>query len=558
MAASTLQHASVLAGPLRVGRWRVDPALNEIRSDGGAIRLEPKAIEVLVHLARRPGEVVSRDELLAAIWPGVVVGDDALTQAIIKLRRALQDDARAPRYIETISKRGYRLVADVAYEGAPEPRRTAHQKPVRRYAVLASAALALIAALVFIAVQKPWPIAAEDKPGSSAASIPRVAVLPLSNLSGAASRDYFSDGITDDIINALGRFPALRVMSRNAVESFRTQAATPEAIRRQLGARYVVKGSIREAGSKLRISIELSDAENGTMLWSDRYDGEGRQILEIQDRIVTRIAAELAVKVAGVESRRASSKREQDLEAYDLVLRARQLLRQFTRESNRQARLILTKATQLAPDFAEAHVSLASAEYERAQYGWREDPQAGMAVAESHALRALALEDTGAHARAHAQLARIYTGLGDHDRALEEASRAIELNPSDTIALYARGSTLLWLGRIDEAIAALETAQRLDPGFTPFMLAMAYYTAGRDSDALAHIAIAIAQSPDLIHYHVVRTAALGQLGRTAEAAEAAERLRRLDPFSTIEQYGNRFRNPQHAARLREGLRKAGY
>jgi adenylate cyclase len=547
---------------LQVGDWEVDPALNEVRRGGEAVRLEPKAIEVLRYLAERPGQVVGREALLSAIWPGVVVGDDALTQAIIKLRRALGDDAHSPRYIETISKRGYRLIAAVsppvgASPAAPDGNRV-FPRSRKKLAIVAAVILSGVAVAVLVAgIAGRWPIAPDSRSSLAASSPPTIAVLPLSNLSGDARRDYFSDGLTEDIINALGRFSALRVLSRNAVEPFRTRVATPQAVGSELGARYVLKGSVREGGGRIRVAVELSDTGKGTVLWSDRYEGEGRDVFEIQDRIVTSIVGTLAVKVSQLERDRTSKMPVRNLEAHDLVLRARALIYLVTRETNRQARELLERAVQLEPEYAEAYVALAHAEYRRGDQGWVEDGEASLRRTEEYARRAIGLRDVGAHARAHAQLARVHAHRFQIEEALAEAERAVALNPSDAVALYARGSTLLWMGRAEEGTAVLEAAHRFDPSLDDAMLPLGYYLQGRYREAIAAADTRIARKPEVVFVRAVRAAALGQLGEIEEAGRAVEELRRRAPFARAENFGLYLRKPDDIARLHEGLRKAG-
>ena len=553
---------------LRVGEWRVDPSRNELSRNGETVRLEPKAIEVLEALARKRGEVVAREELLAAVWPGVVVGDDALTQAIIKLRKALGDDAHRPRYIETISKRGYRLIAAVSRDdaGRTGPAATGGGWFVRHKRLTLSIG-GVVTAIAAVAVsigpeiarklEMPWPIATERKSWLSGVAPPMIAVLPLSNLSGDAKRDYFTDGLTEDIISALGRFSALRVMSRNAVEPYKTRPATPQALRSELGARYVVKGSVREGDGRLRVAIELSDTEQGSVLWSDRYEGEGREVFEIQDRIVKNIVGALAVKLTRLERERASLKPVESLEAYDLVLRARELTYRVTRETNRHARVLLARAVELAPNYGEAYVTLAHAEYRRADQGWMENPEEGMRRMEAYARRALSLEDTGAHARAHAQLARVYLHSGNLDQALAEANLAVELNPSDPVAQYSLGGMLVWLGRLEEGVAVLETASRFDPTIDNLMLPLGYYLLGRYPEALASADGRIARTPEVVFLQAVRAATLGQMGRADEARSTVAQVRRMAPFAEVERFGANLRNPDHAAKFHEGLRKAG-
>jgi adenylate cyclase len=560
---------NALAQGLQVGEWRVDPRSNELSRGDESMRLEPKAIEVLVHLARRAGQVVGREELLSLVWPGVVVGDDALTQAIIKLRKALGDDARQPTYIETISKRGYRLLAPVtigekAAPAASAPPARAPDRRRRLWPALVGAAL-VVAAMAIVVVKQwsmPAPANGGDKAGVTAASLPIIAVLPLANQSGDPKRDYFSDGVTEDIINALGLFSGLRVMSSHAVAPFKARAPSADAIRSELAARYLVKGSVREADGRLRVTVELSDAATGIVLWSDRYEGEGRDVFEIHDRIVKNIVGTLAVKVTRLEEGRAASKPPDSFEAYDLMLRARSLLVRSDRIANRQARALLAKALELAPNYAEAHVLMAAAESQRSlSYGWTEDPAGGMQRAQEHAQRALATDDPGAQARAHGQLGIVYAAQGQWEKALAEADLAIELNPSDDFAFDTRGSTLMWLGRADEAIGSIETALRFNPAgrgaATGFNRALTYYMLRRYGEAVAAADAALARYPDTAFLHAIRAAALAQQGNQDEARRSAAQVIRFDPFFRTADFGSRFVDPQHMAQLQDGLRKAG-
>ncbi len=561
---------------LKVGEWHVDPAVNELRRYGESTRLEPKAIEVLVYLARRAGHVVGREELLAAVWPGVIVGDDALTQAIIKLRRALGDDARQPTYIETISKRGYRLIALVSAPAesaavplqfpAPEGDRRRPVLPVLAGAALFATLLALF--IVPDAVRRlslPW--LASDGVNSSSSGVtanarPTIAVLPLVNQSGNPQRDYFTDGVTEDIIYALGRFSGLGVISRSAVGPFKSRPASPQVIKSELGVRYFVTGSVREVEGRVRVTVELSDADMGTVLWSDRYEGESKDIFEIQDRIVKNIVGALAVKVTRLEEQRAVSKSPQNLEAYDLALRARALLVKSDRAANREARAALAKALLLAPDYAEAYVLLTDAEIQRSlAYGWTEDPGQSLQKAEQYALKVLTLDDVGAQARAHGQLGVLYATAGKLDQALVEADRAIELNSSDAFAFETRGQTLLYLGRPEESIASMEAAQRFNPAGRnsggAFDRALAYYTMQRYRESLATADAALARYPDAAFLYAIRAASLAQMGQQEEARNAAAQVMRFDPFFPATEFGNRFVKPEHTAHLQEGLRKAG-
>jgi TolB-like protein/DNA-binding winged helix-turn-helix (wHTH) protein/Tfp pilus assembly protein PilF len=573
-----------------VGSWRVDAGTGELRRGVATQRVEPKVAEVLVYLAQRSGQMVSREELLSAVWPGVVVGDDALTQAVIKLRKALGDDARRPAYIETLAKRGYRLIAPVArvaeadtgasvapppvvaaVGSAPSPAElgpraaaSPMRREPRRSALLAGAVAALILGTgLAVGVHRdwPWPIGGDNPPRATAETLPVVAVLPLGNQSGDPRREFFSDGVTDDIIHALGRYSGLRVISRNSVQQFKQREATPQIVRDELGARYVITGGVREGDGQVRISVELSDAQTARVLWSERFEREGKAVFEIQDSIVQSVVAALAIKVTKLESDRAATRPPSRLEAYDLVLLARSLEAKAQRAANRQGRALITKARELDPDYAMVYVVASELEVQRADLGWMEDPAQGLMLAERAARHALTIDDPGANARAHAMLARIHTFRGEHERALAESERARALNPSDLFIAEIRGQTLLWTGRGNEAVALLESALRLDPAGrnspVRHVIVLAYFVAERYPEALAACERALADHPDLPLLHTLRAAILAQTGRLEDARQAAAEVRRLQPNFPVAEFGSRLADPAPRARLQEALRKAG-
>jgi len=437
--------------------------------------------------------------------------------------------------------------------GAAPPRPA--PRPRRRWPALAALGLAALAGAGYLAAPE---VARRLQPPAAAAA-PTIAVLPFANQSGDAARDYFSDGVTEDIIHALGRFSGVRVIAHNAALRYKGRNASPEEVRRELGARYLVQGSVREAAGRVRVGVSLADAMQGTQLWAERYEGEGRDLFAIQDRIVKSIVGALAVKVTRLEEQRALAKPPESLEAYDLVLRARERIARLERGANREARALLAQATAMTPGYGEAWVALAEAELQRAGFGWIEDPAEAVRRAESAARRALALDDAGARARAHAMLGAVHSFTGNFEAAIAEAGRALEQNGSDTYAHALRGEALLWQGRLEEAIAAIETARRFDPQLRPeflFNLALAYLVAGRYKEALALSDAVLARVPDPFQ-HAVRAASLARLGRAEEARAAAAQLRRLAPFLKVEQFGARFVDPAHRARVQEGLRLAG-
>lgn len=398
--------------------------------------------------------------------------------------------------------------------------------------------------------------------GSSAqpAERPLIAVLPFVNQSGEAQRDYFCDGVTEDIIAALGRFSGLLVVSQNATRTYKGKSVSPQELRAQLGARYVVQGSIRQSGNRLRAAVELSDAEKGLLLWSERYEGEGAELFEIQDRIVRSIVSSLQLRLTRLEQDRGFKRPTESLEAYDLVLRARWLLDQLDRKSNREARELLSRARSLAPDYMEVLNATGEAEVQRALYGWIEDAAEGMKQGSELARQVLASADSRSHARAFALLARIHSNLGQWQEAAGYAERAIALNPSDAAAIWQRGSALLFSGKVQEGIEVFESVKRFEPDPNPVFglnLGWAYYIAQRYQEALAIADGLIARFPRDVVPQTLRAATLAQLNRLDEARAASEVVRRLSPGYESAYSGTRFAKPEHTQKVQEGLRKAG-
>ncbi|MEO6625276.1 MAG: hypothetical protein ABIN37_10645, partial [Burkholderiaceae bacterium] len=387
-----------------------------------------------------------------------------------------------------------------------------------------------------------------------------IAVLPLTNQSGDPSRDYLSNGVTEDIINALGRFSGVTVIAHNAVQPYKGSATSAAQVSRELGVRYVAQGSVRLVDDKIRVAVELADASNGSLLWSDRFEGQGRDWFEMQDRIVRSIVGALAVKLTSLELKRVKAKPIESVEAYDLVLRARELIQQSNPVANRRARQLLSQAITLSPNEADAYVGMADAEYQRGGQGYVEDADAAVQRAQSQLHKALSIDDPRAHAQAHALLARTYSFQGLHEQSLAEAERAIELNPSDAAAYHARANVFLWTGKIDASIAAAEATRRLDPlGWADlgFVTALAYFSAGRFIDAIATADSYIPRYPQYVFLRVVRTAALAQTGRLEDAQTEIRQIRQLSPFLQVEQVGTRFVDPANTAKIQDALRKAG-
>lgn len=532
---------------LTFGRFVLDLERGSLSSQGAAIPLRPKTFAVLTHLATHPDRLVSKEELFAAVWPDLVVTDDTLVQSIGELRRALGD--AGARVITTVPRRGYRFES----LAAPEERRGTRGPALLRfrwmYGVLAPLALVVALAAVWFATGRGDPATAVVDPR------PAIAVLPFTGADDA-SREYLTDGMTQDLIHALGRFSALTVMSWNAVAPYKGKAARPAEVARSLAVRYQVEGSVRLAGDRTRVSARLVDA-NGRVLWTQSFDEAPGNAVALEERIAREIAGALAIRVTELEQRRAAAK-PGNFDAYELVLRARPALQHPTRAGIVEARTLLRDAIARDPSYAAAHSALGETFHVAISMGWAESPDEYWQRVAAAADAALALDAN--EVRAHLLLGRREIAYNRYASARRHIDRAIAINPNDADALAGRGNILVWLGITDDAIASLELAQRIDPGinaFDRFALGLAYYAKGRYEDCVELARRNLDQDAGAGFNRALLAAAHAQLGQREEAARIAAEVRRLDPTFDPAAFGNKFQKADDLARLREGLAKAG-
>ena len=385
-----------------------------------------------------------------------------------------------------------------------------------------------------------------------------IAVLPFKNLSGDPEQDYFSDGMTRDIITDLSKFRNLMVISSNTTFLYKEKPVSAQAVGSELGVRYTTEGSVQKAGAKVRINVQLIDASNGAHVWAERYESEYEDIFSLQSDIVQAIVSTLAVRISKIEQGRAMRKQPQNLEAYDYLLRGQELYHRNTRVSNNLAGEMFANAIELDPNYAEAHSGLGWVYSAKAAYGWTEFPGKALDSAYQYGRKALELDIS--NSTAHSLLCRIYAFQNQYDRAIAEAEQAIELNPNDAGSYQELGWVLLWSGRVDEAIVALERSLRLDsasPRNSWWHLGMAYYLKGRYDAAVQVLEQGIVKKPDFAGHYISLAAAYARLGRSDEAARAADDLRRLDPFFEVESFGAGFRVSADREAIVEGLKMAG-
>ena len=561
------------SGGFRFDRYLVDFARASLLCGDDEIELRPKSFNVLRYLVENPGRVVTKDELIRAVWKDVFVTDDSLVQCVREIRHALKDDAQ--QLVKTIPRRGYLFNAPVTpvdtailadaggipniNAGEKLPPRSIGTWQIRRSRQLIAGGLLLFG--IVVAIVGWWVLDVFRQAEAPVAGPPSIAVLffATDQAGGERSHDYFSDGLTDDVIAALGRFGSLRVLSRASLNRYKGTAWEPQQLGRDLNVRYIVDGSVRRSGDRLRVSARLTDAAHHVLLWSESYDEEFKDVFAVQDRLTRSIVGRLAIRISRIEQARAAAKRPGSMEAYDYVLRGRERLASITRADNLEARRLFRIAAELDPRYASAFVGLGHSYQNDLNYGWTEWPDDASRRAYEFAHRAIVLDENDP--AGHLLLSRVYLVRKEHGLALAEADRGIGLNPNDADGHAIRGTALVWAGRPNDAIAAFETAGQFDPNHSrPHSLAnigIAYFLLGRYDDAVRAFELSVGRHPEFIVGAIGLAATYGTLSKRPEAAHAADMVRRLDPFFTSASFGALFADEAHRLRMVEGLQKAG-
>jgi adenylate cyclase len=567
---------SATDGLYRFDRYTFDLARGCLSAGGRTVALRPKSFEVLRYLIEHAGRLVSKDELIDAVWPSIVVSDESLAKCVSEVRLALGDSDQ--RLIKTVPRRGYLFDASVTEEpaGSCEAIKPGETAPVansagvgrfrsRRQRLtiiaaggLAGVILALCAVLLLHAALTPAPTAGR----------PSVAVLPFANL-GDPQQEYFSDGITEDLTTSLGRFSDLLIIGRSSAFKFKGRRDANGEIGRELGARYLVEGSVRRDGDEVRVTAELIEAATGRQLWAETYDRALTGIFSVQDLVVREIVTRLVARLTWAELARGRSKPPETLAAYDYSLRGKALI-DARRGQDRgamvgEARRLFARAVEADPRYAPAVEGLAYSyaiawlEPTRYQPFRREfqKPETRNRALEL-AQRAVALDPY--LASGHATFAWILHWQYRRDEALVEFERAMELNPNLMDGRF--GLMLAHDGRATEAVEFLHRVMHQDP-FPPAIylsyLGNAYFLAGDYEEARRTLETGAERLPDYNPIPVWLAASAALSGHLDEARVAAEKVLQSRPNFTIAKLLEhvRLQNSRDAQHLGEGLREAG-
>ena len=512
------------------------------------VELRPKSFEVLRYLVGNADRLITKEEIIKTVWPNVVVSDESLTRCVFEVRQAIGDSDQT--IIKTIARRGYRFAAPVSQIGVDSAPAPASAKDASTGSDAGRQPLLY-----------PPPPAGEGRVGDR----PSVAVLPFVNLSGDPQQDYFSDGITEDITTELSRFSELLVIGRNSAFQYKGKAVDLRQVGRELGARYLLEGSVRRSGDRIRITAQLIDAATGAHRWAERYDRELHDVFAVEDEVVRAIAAILAAHVNRAEVERALLKPPAAWEAYDYYLRGAEAI--FLHQSRGtkallyEARRLLEQSLAIDPDYARAAAMLS-----RTHLHTYHEPLDGDYLSPAALDRAFELADTAVRLdarlpQARAQLGHVLLWKHQHNAAIAEFERAFALNPNFIDHRFAL--ILTYAGEHARAIEVLEANMGLDP-FQPLIyatswLGLANYSLKRYGEAVRLLRESASRRPNLQWAHVNLAAAYAQSGQLNEArAEAAEVLR-INAGFTIESWKRIlvYKDPKDLEHRIDGLRKAG-
>jgi TolB-like protein len=515
----------------------LDSDRRELTRGADKIAVGPQVFDLLLYLVKNRAHVVSKDDLLDAVWAGRIVSESTLTSHINAARKAVGDSGQNQRLIRTIARKGFRFVGDVREERPA----TGPASPVRAAAPAGGP-----------------PSHAPELPDK-----PSLAVMPFLNLSGDPAQDYFIDGVVEDIVSALSRIRWLFVIARNSSFAYKGRAADVTQVGRDLGVRYVLEGSMRKVEKRVRITGQLVDATTGAHVWAERFEGTLDNIFDLQDQMAASVVGAIAPQLERAEIDRAQRKQTESLDAYDYYLRAVACFHKGTREAIDEALPLLYRSMALDPDYAAAYGMAAWSYFWRKINGWMADRPGETSEGARLARRAVELGRNDAVALTRGGHALGHFG-GELDACVALLDRALVLDPNLSAAWYLSGFQRITRGDHDDAIGRFARAMRLSP-LDPEMVrmqtgtAMAHLLAGRFDIAVLWAEKARRDLPTFLLATGILAASHALAGRTDEAQHAIHHLRQLDPTLRLSNLKDwiLLHRLEDLATIEDGFRRAG-
>ena len=481
----------------------LDTDRRELRRGGEGLAVEPQVFDLLVYLVGNRDRVVSKDDLIGAVWGGRAVSDSTLTSRINAARKAIGDSGEEQKLIRTVARKGLRFVGAVREQQQPRgkvvPPGDDNRETVR--------------------------------PALPLPDRPAIAVLPFANMTGDPAQEYFADGVSEDIITALSKLRWFFVIARNSSFIYKDKAVHLKQVAEELGVGYVVEGSVRRGGDRVRITVQLNDVSTGSHIWAERYDRDLADVFAVQDEITEAIVAAIEPQLYAAENFRAKRKAPDSMDAWDLVMRALSHYWRVTRQDNMVAQALLEKATAIDPNYGQALGVLAASHMFCAHMGWENIAEAAP-IAERAALTAVNADSEDPWG--HNALGHVHLFKRRFDDSLAEFELALKLNPNFSLAQGYYGLALSYCGRWREGDLAVRRALRLSPRdpFSAIYCGIASYAqfVGRNyAEAIRLAREGIRQRSDFVGAHRVLAAAAGMAGERDLARDALQELRRAQP-----------------------------
>ncbi len=510
----------------------LDTDRRELRRDGDLVAMQPQVFDLMVHLLKHRDHVVSRDDLIALVWGGRIVSDSTLDSRINAARNAIGDNGTEQRLIRTIPRKGIRFIGAVSGQPDSDPPIALARGDIRH-------------------PRPPLPL--PDRPA--------IAVLPFDNMSGDQEQEYFSDGISEDIITGLSKLRWFFVIARNSSFTYKGKAVHMKQVAVELGVRYVVEGSVRKNGDRVRITAQLNDTATGSHVWAEHYDRDLLDVFAVQDEITDAIVMAIEPQIYAAEDFRSRRKPPNNMDAWDLVMRALSHHWRVTRLDSIAARTLLEKAIAIDPNYGQALALLATNYMVGVHLGWV-DIATAVPIAERAALAAVTVDNEDAWA--HTALGSVYFSTRRLDDSIAEFELALELNPNFSLAQGYYALALCYSGRWQEAYAATQRAIRQSPRDPSSAIyygvgAYAQFVGRNYQEAIALAREATRHRGDLTGAYRVLTVAAGMAGQIDDAKAALQELRRTQPNISLAWIENQLPWKLDADREHylEGFRRAG-
>jgi len=559
---------NITPGSLQIGEWTFDASTHRLKNELEQIKLEPRVAQLLLCLAENEDSVVSRNQLMDKVWPGMVVGDEALTNAINKLRKAFGDNRQNPQIIETIPKVGYRLIAPVRHISPATPEQQAESiietttRAYRNY-LTAAALITIFIALFLYVMWRQYDASDQqhDTPAMNTFEKPAIAVLPFDNPGEDPRLEYFTDGVTDDIITHLAKNPDLIVVARDSTFFYKNKILDLSTIAEKLKVGHILRGSIRRNGDRFVINVQLVNTKDGTHTWAEQFSQATEDLIKVENEIARSVVAALLLRQDNNAALQPVAMPTSHTQAHDYLMLGRYHFYKFTSKAeNIKAQNLFREAIELDPEYALAYAMLGWTYIFEAMNGWTDDRAAVLKRAEELASKAIEKQP-------ELPLPYYVRGLsfreqGEYVKALVEAETALKYDPNNANNRVLLATLLYYAGRPGVGLERIKEAMQINPHHPynyHFHLGQAYFVLRQYDEAIDAFQQGIASNPASERLHVWLAASFAQSGDLDSAAWEADNILTSNPEFSVTRMEEAFpfKDPAEIRHFVDGLRLAG-